>query len=37
MQQCMSLGDVVDVGCGANDGVHQAGICIHADMLTCPP
>ena len=28
----MSLGHVVDVGCCADDGVHQAGICIYADM-----
>ena len=32
MQQCMSLGHIVDVGSGADDGVHQAGISVHADV-----
>jgi hypothetical protein len=32
VQQAVSLGHIVDVGCGADDGVHQAGIGIDPDM-----
>ena len=32
MQQAVSLGHIVDVGRRADDGVHQAGICVHANV-----
>jgi hypothetical protein len=32
MQQSLALGDIAYVGCGGNDGVHQAGISIDANM-----
>jgi hypothetical protein len=34
MQQRMALGDIVDVGRCANDGVNQSGLGIHADVNT---
>jgi hypothetical protein len=32
MQQCVALGDVVDIGSSADDGMYQARVSIHADM-----
>ena len=34
MQQAMALRHIVDVGRSADDAMHQARICIHADMNT---
>ena len=32
VQQAMALLDIVDIGRCADDGVHQARVCVHADM-----
>jgi len=32
MQQAVALGHIVDVGCGTDDSVHQARICIHTNV-----
>ena len=32
MRQAMSLGQIVDISCGTNNGVNQAGFCIHANV-----
>ena len=32
MQQCVPLGDIVDVGGGADNGMHQAAVSVHANM-----
>ena len=32
MQKAVSLGDIVDVGGRADDGVHQSRVCIHANV-----
>jgi len=33
MQKAVSLGHIVGVGCGANDGVNHTGICIHSNVI----
>ena len=32
MQQAMTLRDIVDIGSSADDGVHQARLCVHVNM-----
>lgn len=32
VQQSVSLGHIIDVGCGTDEGVYQTGISIHPDM-----
>ena len=36
MQQCVTLGDVIDVGRCPDDGVHQAGVRIHTNVRLHP-